>query len=179
MFKYNKVPQVFDYSSDVDKILFNEEDNSARTENENTEVYPLFLNKGIVYTLNPNSGSIAEDNEGGFPSNWTMGSKNTEMVKDIINAYPKHMLRHLLLVADEKGFPVPIAGPYFTKLLDHQPGTLVANSALIVGQNGQINELTITGNLNLSGTDDAFTAINSLGKVNEIDCGYINDEDLE
>lgn len=177
----NTVPPTFINSSDVDKILFNEEDNSARSDKSNTDVYPLFMNKGIYYTINPHSGSIGEDPAGNFPidDGWVVGSKNTSMVMDIINEYPRHMLRHLVVVADEKGFPVPIAGPYFTKLLDHEPGTIQPLSCIITNASGAIQNLTITGNLDLtpSGDGGGTTAINTLGKANLIDCGFINDEE--
>ena len=56
-----------------------------------------------------------------------------------------------------------IGGKYFTSKLDHSPGTLTADSALIVNSNKHINELNI-GNLRIDssgGTGQVVTAINT------------------
>jgi len=49
------------------------------------------------------------------------------------------------------------------------PGTVLPNAVLITNADSKINELTILGNLSLNGEGD--TAINTLGKINKIDCG--------
>lgn len=170
----SKPPPIFYLSNDFDRILFNS-DNTPRTEKDNTEAYPLYLNKNLFYILNPHSGTNAEDADGQFPGGWDPNSRNTQINTDKINNFPRQMMRNLILIAGKDGVPIPVAGSYFTKLLSATPGTIQANSALIVGPNNQINELTITGNLNLSGSNDALNAINTFGKTNTIDCGYIND----
>ena len=56
-----------------------------------------------------------------------------------------------------------IGGKYFTSKLDHAPGTLTADSALIVNSNKHINELNI-GNLRIDssgGTGQVVTSINT------------------
>jgi hypothetical protein len=169
----NKTPPSFYYSSDVDRVLF-QANNTAREDKQNTDVYPLFLNRGIFYTINPHSGSVVEDPKGQFPEGWIPGSRNSNIVQEFINSYPRHMLRNLIVVSDENGFPVPIAGSYFTKLLDHEPGSIQPLSCLITDELGRLGSLNISGNLNLGGTEDATDAINILGKINEIDCGFIN-----
>jgi len=56
-----------------------------------------------------------------------------------------------------------IGGSYFTEKLDHAPGILTANSALIVDDNKEINELFI-GNLSVSGSF-LFSGDLSLGSI--------------
>jgi hypothetical protein len=81
------------------------------------------------------------------------------------------MLQDLVLVPGKDGSAVPIAGAYFVKLMDHTPGTVEPLSCLITDGNGEIAGLTITGNISLSGDPDGDTAINTLVKNNQIDCG--------
>jgi len=61
-----------------------------------------------------------------------------------------------------------IGGKYFTSKLDHDPGTLTADSALIVNGNKHINELNI-GNLRIDssgGTGQVVTSINTNTNLN-------------
>lgn len=57
-----------------------------------------------------------------------------------------------------------IGGKYFTDKLDHLPGTLVANSAVIVDAQGRINNMLIT-NLNVDGTTTLSGVININGDI--------------
>lgn len=170
----NRVAPVFDFSSDYDRVLFNS-DGTAREDKSNTDAYPLHLKKNTFHIINPYSGRLAEDPKGQYPEGWNTNSKNISDVTDMINEYPRHMLKNLVVITGEDGIPMPIAGTYFMKLLDHEPGTTPPLSCVITNANGAINNLTITGNLNLSGSEDSLTAINTLGKANLIDCEYIND----
>jgi len=58
-----------------------------------------------------------------------------------------------------------IGGKYFTSKLDHTPGTLTANSAIIVDDNKSIDELVIGNNLTITGntitSDSGSLAIDS------------------
>lgn len=168
----------FLFSSDYDYVLFNA-DNTAKNSTNNIQVYPYRLQNKTFYLLNPNSSTIGEKANGSYVTGWTPGNINLSVFNSIVNGYPRHMFKNLLMVAGEDGIPIPIAGTYFTKLLSHTPGTATAGAALILNNDGSVDQLTITGNLNLSGSGAALTAINTFGKTNEIDCGYINDEDLE
>ncbi len=53
-----------------------------------------------------------------------------------------------------------------------EPGQVLPNAVLITNSQSKIDELTIVGNLSLNGTGD--DAINSLGKINQIDCGFFD-----
>lgn len=57
-----------------------------------------------------------------------------------------------LWVGDQGGNSVVVGGRYFAELLDHQPGTIHANSALITDSDSKIDSLNITGNLVVGGT---------------------------
>lgn len=57
-----------------------------------------------------------------------------------------------------------IGGKYFTAKLDHTPGILVANSAIIVDANSRINQI-ITTNLNVNGVTDLSGIINISGDI--------------
>tara|TARA_Y100000389_G_scaffold199082_1_gene236797 strand:+ start:7342 stop:9147 length:1806 start_codon:yes stop_codon:yes gene_type:complete len=81
----------------------------------------------------------------------------------------------LFLGADDSGTIVPhaIGGKYFTDKLDHTPGTLTANSAIIVDANSKIDVLnidniTIDGNIISSTNADGDINIdpNGLGVIN-------------
>ena len=52
-----------------------------------------------------------------------------------------------------------VGGKYFTNLLDHTPGTVTANSALLVGSDKKLNELLVD-NLTLDGNTVSTTDIN-------------------
>lgn len=55
-----------------------------------------------------------------------------------------------------------------------EPGSVLPNAVLITDSNSKIQQLTIVGNLSLNGDGD--TAINTLGKINQIDCGFFDEE---
>jgi hypothetical protein len=57
-----------------------------------------------------------------------------------------------------------IGGKYFTDKLDHLPGTLVANSAVIVDAQGRINNMLMT-NLNVDGTTTLSGTISINGNL--------------
>lgn len=50
-----------------------------------------------------------------------------------------------LFVGNSDGDPVVIGGEYNARLLDHQPGILQENSAIVVGVAGAIDNLNVTG----------------------------------
>lgn len=68
----------------------------------------------------------------------------------------------LFIGADNSGTIVPhvIGGKYFTDMLDHNPGTLTAGSALIVDNNSKLNEFKVDG-LHLDGTGIVVTDTNA------------------
>jgi len=56
-----------------------------------------------------------------------------------------------LWIGDEVGNPIPVGGRYYTNLLTVEPGIATAGKAVILNNNGAIDNLTITGTLNVSG----------------------------
>jgi hypothetical protein len=75
--------------------------------------------------------------------------------------------------------PIATPDPSLSKIREllrgyDQPDTILPNSALITDSNSKISQLTIVGNLSLNGAGD--DAINSLGKINQIDCGFFDEE---
>lgn len=56
-----------------------------------------------------------------------------------------------LWIGDEVGNPIPVGGRYYTNLLTVEPGIATAGKALILNNSGAIDNLTITGTLNVSG----------------------------
>jgi hypothetical protein len=56
-----------------------------------------------------------------------------------------------LWIGDEVGNPIPVGGRYYTNLLTVEPGIATAGKALILNNSGAIDNLTITGSLNVSG----------------------------
>ena len=71
-----------------------------------------------------------------------VNGRNTQKAKDIVNAFLRRMLQDLIVVPGKDGTGVPVAGAYFTKLLDHTPGALQPLSALITDENGFIDTIT-------------------------------------
>ena len=147
---------------------------------DNEDFYPLISSslsgtQGKFILLNSNSSDLGEDPAGVHTNGWVVGQNNKELAKTIINEFPRRMMQNLLLAPGVDGIPLPIAGVYFMKLLDHTPGTVEPLSALITDENGEIAGLTIVGNLSLSGGGDADIAINTFGKTNTIDAGTISD----
>jgi hypothetical protein len=144
---------------------------------QNSDFYPEYLtsNKNEFVLLNGNSSSLGQKPDGTFVSGWNTNQANVVRAKQLVNQFPRRMLQNLLVVPAKDGTAVPIAGSYFIKLMDHAPGTVEPLSCLITDANGEIEGLTITGNLSLSGDPDGDTAINTLGKSNTIDCGLFDE----
>jgi len=163
----------FTFGTDLSTRMFlsNGDDNPRY---DNSDFYPLFLSRGEEFTIvNSQSSSLGQNEDGSYVTGWNENGRNTAKVKEIVNALPRRMLQDLILVPGKDGTGVPVAGAYFMKLLMHQPGTLRSGSALIAGPNGELDTLTITGNLSITGGSggDADTALNTFGKSNTIDCG--------
>lgn len=121
--------------------------------------------------MNAGSSSLGEDSGGDLYPGWVVNKQNKALTIEIQNAYPRRMIHNLLLIGGSDGNPMPIAGTYFVKMMDHIPGTVEPFSCVIVDAEKSVDQFTIRGNLSLSGGDDADDAINLLGKNNEIDCG--------
>ena len=51
-----------------------------------------------------------------------------------------------------------------------EDGDVLSNAAIITDDEGKISSLTVIGNLSLNGI--GTDAINTLGKINQIDCGF-------
>lgn len=64
---------------------------------------------------------------------------------DTSNAADYSNLAGRLFVGNSDGDPVVIGGEYNARLLDHQPGLLTPNSAVIVGAAGTIDSFNVTG----------------------------------
>jgi len=161
----------FTFGTDLSTRMFlsNGSDNPRY---DNDVFYPEFLSNNAEFTvLNSESSSLGQNPDGTYVTGWNPNGRNLTKAKEIVNAFPRRMLQDLVLVPGKDGSAVPIAGAYFIKLMDHVPGTVEPLSCLITDANGEIAGLTITGNISLSGDPDGDTAINTLGKNNEIDCG--------
>jgi hypothetical protein len=161
----------FSFGTDLSTRMFlsNGSDNPRY---DNDVFYPEFLSHNIEFTvLNSESSSLGQNPDGTYVSGWNPNARNLAKAKEIVNAFPRRMLQDLVLVPGKDGSAVPIAGAYFIKLMDHIPGTVEPLSCLITDENGDIAGLTITGNISLNGDPDGDTAINTLGKNNQIDCG--------
>ena len=66
-------------------------------------------------------------------------------------------------------YAAPIGGEYFTRMLDHQPGTLTANSAIVVDQDKKIDELRIDNvyiTANMISTNGASLVVSAGGNLN-------------
>lgn len=66
-----------------------------------------------------------------------------------------------LWIGDDAQNPIVVGGRYFTELLDHQPGVLTPGSAIITNSSNEIDTLTVTGNLNVSGNVINTSGINT------------------
>ncbi len=138
---------------------------------DNADIFPIQMPRGSDLMLfNPFSGSIGKDPEGEVVDGYT---PSLTSARNILNEYPRRMLENLFLASDENGFAIPIAGAYFVKLMDHEPGTIEPLSCLITDNTGRIEGLSIIGQLYITGGScgDADTALNTFGKTNTIDCG--------
>ena len=161
----------FTFGTDLSTRMFlsNGSDNPTY---DNEDFYPEFLSRNSEFTiLNSQSSSLGQNPDGTYVAGWNPSGRNWAIAKQLVNAFPRRMLQDLVLVPGKDGSSVPIAGAYFVKLMDHTPGTVEPLSCLITDNNGEIAGLTISGNLSLSGDPDGDTAINTLGKNNQIDCG--------
>ena len=76
-----------------------------------------------------------------------------------------------LFVGNNSGTAVPIGGEYIYKLLDHTPGILVDNSALIVGSSGTISGLNVTGVATIGTLNANTTNFASLSIASSITVG--------
>lgn len=87
------------------------------------------------------------------------------------------MANFIVKNGETRQFPVPVSltpGPETIRQLlrgYESPETILPNAVLFTDANSKISAMTIVGNLSLSGSDAADTAINTLGKSNTIDCG--------
>ena len=133
---------VFIYSQDYHRSMFNA-DGSDNTSVDNTQFFPSYLPRHTdFYFLNFNSGDVVSDPQGNHPVGWNPNTRNKQQIDDAINSFPRRMLENLVLISGKDGSPIPIAGSYFTKMLDHEPGTIQPYSCLITDENGEIPGLT-------------------------------------
>ena len=82
-----------------------------------------------------------------------------------------------LFVGNNSGTAVPIGGEYTYGLLDHTPGVLEDNSALIVGTGGTISGLNITGVATIAVLNAAISEFSSLAIGSSISVGVASDPD--
>lgn len=127
----------FIVSSDYTRNMFLS-DGSDNPSVNNIDFYPRHLSKGDFYFINYGSSDVAEDALGNHPEGWIPNKRNKAIVDNVINSFPKRMMENLMLVPGKDGVGIPIAGTYFTKLMDHEPGTIEPLSCLITDENGQI-----------------------------------------
>ena len=88
-----------------------------------------------------------------------------------------------LFVGDSEGNPVVIGGEWNSKLLDHQPGTLTENSALIVGAGSTIDNFYSIGiatfqDVNLDGTVSFANTVSFASSVSFGSTVYVAQADL-
>lgn len=124
---------------------------------DNDDFYPEFLSSRAEFVvLNSQSSSLGQNPDGTYVAGWNVNGRNTQKAKDIVNAFPRRMLQDLIVVPGKDGTGVPVAGAYFTKLLDHTPGTLQPLSALITDENGFIDTIRVNNLIaeNVSNTND-------------------------
>jgi len=121
-------------------FLPNGEDSPAY---DNADFYPSSSNgnSSNFILMNSKSSDLGEDPAGGYYDGWVVNQNNRAIATTIINAFPRRMMQNLLLVPGRDNIPIPIAGSYFTKLMDHTPGTLEPWSALITDGTGYIDEI--------------------------------------
>ena len=111
---------------------------------DNADFYPNSANgnSSNFILMNSKSSDLGEDPAGGgYYDGWVVGQNNRAIATTIINAFPRRMMQNLLLVPGKDNIPIPIAGSYFTKLMDHTPGTLEPWSALITDGDGYIDTI--------------------------------------
>ena len=124
-------------------FLPNGEDNPAY---DNADFYPTYSGVNSsnfnFILMNSKSSDLGEDPAGGgYHEGWVVNQNNRAIATTIINAFPRRMMQNLLLVPGKDNIPIPIAGSYFTKLMDHTPGTLEPWSTLITDGTGYIDEI--------------------------------------
>lgn len=90
-----------------------------------------------IIRIKRSSGGIAA------PSSLELGELAVTIKEGVSATYDNKAGR--LFVGDLNGNPVEIGGEYIYQLLDHQPGVLVENSAIIVGSGSTIDNLRIVG----------------------------------
>lgn len=107
---------------------------------DNIDYYPRYIppTQSNLYIINGNTSTIGEDSFGNLVDGWDTDSRNTNLVDSIINSYPRHMLQNLVVIAGKDGTLIPVAGSYFTKMMDHEPGIIEPNSCLITNEDGEI-----------------------------------------
>lgn len=173
-------PMIVNWGQRIDPSLMylsSGENNNTRI---NSEFFPnsflfasgfSFNQKSLMILMNAGSSSLGEDSSGDLYPGWVADKKNTTLAKEIQDGYPRRMLHNLLLVGGSDGNPMPIAGSYFVKMMDHIPGTVEPFSCVILDEDKSVDEFTIRGSLSLNGGSAADDALNLLGKNNQIDCG--------
>jgi hypothetical protein len=151
-------------------FLPNGEDNPAY---DNADFYPSSSNgnSSNFILMNSKSSDLGEDPAGGHYDGWGVNQNNRAIATTIINAFPRRMMQNLLLVPGRDNIPIPIAGSYFTKLMDHTPGTLEPWSALITDGTGYIDEIrchTLTvdgGSAQSAWSNTATTTANDIAGI--------------
>jgi hypothetical protein len=141
--------ELFVLPSSISKLFL-----SNGTENpnvDNIDYYPRHLSpsQGNLHIINANTSTLGEDSFGNLVAGWNPNQRNYNLVTDIVNNFPRHMLQNLVVIAGKDGSVIPVAGSYFTKMMDHEPGTIEPFSCLITDENGEIpnfafNKFTVT-----------------------------------
>jgi hypothetical protein len=152
---------------------------------DNIDYYPRHLQPfyGNLHIINANTSTIGEDSFGNLVAGWNANERNFNLVTDIVNNFPRHMLQNLVVIAGKDGTAIPIAGSYFTKMMDHEPGTIEPFSCLITDENGEITNLKVNGTLTLNGSpvgggisdgDKGDISVSSSGLIWTIDNGVVS-----
>lgn len=139
-----KKSEVFVLPSSISKLFL---PNGSENPNvDNIDYYPNYLTPwyGDLSIINANSSTIGEDSFGNLVAGWVVNSRNSNIVTNIVNNYPRHMLKNLIVIAGKDGTAIPVAGSYFTKMMDHTPGTIEPYSCLITDENGEIGNFAFT-----------------------------------
>lgn len=101
----------------------------------------------------------------------SLGLGEVAITIDESNQSSSSNLAGRLFVGDSSGTPVPIGGEYIYKLLDHTPGVLEDNSALIVGAGGTISGLDIVGVATIATLNAAISEFASLSIGSSVTVG--------
>jgi len=126
---------------------------------DNIDYYPRHLQPfyGNLHIINANTSTIGEDSFGNLVVGWNPNQRNFNLVTDIVNNFPRHMLQNLVVIAGKDGTAIPVAGSYFTKMMDHEPGTIEPFSCLITDENGDIVGLNFTSSITIAGLVNSGT----------------------